>query len=74
MPATQRPPPAGIVATWRRVDQRLGVACRRLREQRVDVGVLVGQHGLHDGVERRVELLRVLVRLGDEVLGEDAVE
>ena len=40
-------------------------------EQRVDVGVLVGEDGLHDGVEGRVEVLGVGGRLGDDRLVED---
>ena len=42
-------------------------------QERVDVRVLVGQHGLDDRVERGVEVLRVLVRLGHDLLVEDLV-
>ena len=40
-------------------------------EQRVDVRVLVGEHRLHDGVERGVQVLGVGRRLSDERLVED---
>ena len=63
---------AGPVVTRRSagVEDGLDLGVGRV-EQRVDVGVLVGQDGLDDGVEGRVELLGVDGRLGHDRLVED---
>ncbi len=68
-------PPAGPRSLPRRqlpCDERrhLGLG---LGEEGRDVGALVGQHGLHDGVEDGVHLLRLGRRLGHDRLLEDVV-
>ena len=60
--------PARPARRTRRVDVGVG-----LGEQGGDVGVLLGEHGLHDRVEDRVHLLGVRRRLGDQRLVEDVV-
>src|SRR4029078_2439783 len=66
---------AGARGTVRRVvsavvEDRLYVGVG-LRQEGVDVRVLVGEDGLHDGVEGRVELLGVDHWLGGDPLVED---
>src|ERR1700693_2251066 len=65
-----RAPPTAIVLRAAR-DRALRGVVRR-RQQRLDVGVLVGEDRLNDGVERVIHALRRGTRLGDERLLEDA--